>query len=197
MERRTIAVTGGIGAGKSMVSTVLRIAGYSVYDCDQRAKELMNTSVSIKKALQERFGNDIYIDGILNRSSLSDIIFNDNDALVFVNNVVHPTVRTDILRWINQQQRMPVFIETAILKEGGLDSMVDEVWNVTAPLETRITRVMRRNSTTREKVIERIATQQVHVEVAGKLVIEIINDDTTALLPQIFKAITIKNRFNV
>lgn len=197
MERRTIAVTGGIGAGKSMVSTVLRIAGYSVYDCDQRAKELMNTSVSIKKALQERFGNGIYIDGILNRSSLSDIIFNDNDALAFVNNVVHPAVRTDILRWINQQQRMPVFIETAILKEGGLDSMVNEVWNVTAPLETRITRVMRRNSTTREKVIERIATQQVHVEVAGKLVIEIINDDTTALLPQIFKAITIKNRFNV
>lgn len=197
MERRTIAVTGGIGAGKSMVSTVLRIAGYNVYDCDQRAKELMNTSVSIKKALQERFGNDIYIDGILNRSSLSDIIFNDNDALSFVNNVVHPAVRADILRWINQQQRMPVFIETAILKEGGLDSMVDEVWNVTAPLETRITRVMRRNSTTREKVIERIATQQAHVEVAGKLVIEIINDDTTALLPQIFKAITIKNRFNV
>lgn len=197
MERRIIAVTGGIGAGKSMVSTVLRIAEYSVYDCDQRAKELMNTSVSIKKALQERFGNDIYIDGILNRSSLSDIIFNDNDALSFVNNVVHPAVRADILRWINQQQRRPVFIETAILKEGGLDSMVNEVWNVTAPLETRITRVMRRNSTTREKVIERIATQQVHVEVAGKLVIEIINDDTTALLPQIFKAITIKNRFNV
>ena len=75
--------------------------------------------------------------------------------------------------------------------------MVNEVWNVTAPLETRITRVMRRNATTREKVIERIATQQTHVEVEGKLVIEITNDDTTALLPQIFKAITIKNRFNV
>lgn len=193
MECRIIAITGGIGAGKSVVSTVLRIAGYGVYDCDQRAKELMNTSVSIKKTLQERFGNDIYIDGILNRSVLSDIIFNDNDALAFVNNVVHPAVRTDILRWIGQQQRMPVFIETAILKEGGLDSMVDEVWNVTSPFETRITRVMRRNATTREKVIERIATQQTHVEVAGKLVIEITNDDTTALLPQILKAITNKN----
>jgi dephospho-CoA kinase len=188
MKRRIIAITGGIGAGKSVVSAVLKIAGYGVYDCDQRAKELMNFSPAIRQALVEHFGSEIYLNGTINRQLLSNIIFNDSSALAFVNSVVHPAVRADIKEWTTKQHRMPAFVETAILKEGGLDAIVDEVWNVTAPLETRISRVMRRNATTRDKVLERIATQHDHVECPGTRVIEIVNDDTTALLPQILHA---------
>ena len=67
--------------------------------------------------------------------------------------------------------------------------MVDEVWIVTAPIETRISRVMSRNATTREKVLERIATQQERVECDGKKMIEIVNDGITAVLPQVIKAL--------
>ena len=189
MERKVIAITGGIGAGKSVVSAVLRTAGYGVYDCDQRAKELMNTSTTIQKALQERFTPAIYQDGAINRQLLSDIIFNDSDALAFVNSVVHPAVRADILMWASHQQRQPAFVETAILKDGGLDAMVDEVWIITAPIETRISRVMSRNAITREKVLERIASQQERVECSDKKVVEIVNDGVTALLPQIIHAL--------
>ena len=186
---KLIAITGGIGAGKSVVSSILRTAGYGVYDCDQRARELMNTLPSIKDALLERFSPEIYIDGELNRKLLSDIIFNDPEALTFVNNVVHPQVRKDIIQWFSNQERDTSFVETAILKEGGIDKMVDIVWNVTAPLETRVKRVMARNGIPRENVIERINSQQTELDYDRDKIVEIINDGTIALLPQIFQAL--------
>lgn len=186
---KIIAITGGIGAGKSVISRILEAAGYSVYDCDSRAKQLMNTSSSIKHALTSKFGSGIYSNGTLDRQLLSDIIFNDNKALAFVNSVVHPAVRDDIKQWAQQQEHSLVFIETAILNEGGLDTMINEVWNVVAPVETRISRVMKRNSISREKVMERIAQQQDRPQGDNLIIIDIINDNTTPLLPQLINAL--------
>lgn len=186
---RLIAITGGIGAGKSVVSAILRAAGYAVYDCDQRAKELMTSSPAIRHALTSKFGQDIYINGTLNKQLLSNFIFNDKDALQYVNNTVHPAVRDDIIKWAAQQELMPVFVETALLQEGGIDAMVDKVWNITAPVETRIERVIKRNATTRDKVIERIKSQKEILDINGTVVIEIINDGATPLLPQVMNAI--------
>ena len=187
--QKLIAITGGIGAGKSVVADIVRAAGYAVYDCDQRAKELMTSSPAIKQALIAEFGQDIYINDTLNKQLLSNIVFTDKDALKYVNNTVHPAVREDITKWVLQQEVMPVFVETALLQEGGIDAMVDLVWNVTAPVETRIQRVIKRNSTTREKVIERIKSQKELSNIKGVSIIEIINDGTTPLLPQVMKSI--------
>lgn len=187
--QKLIAITGGIGAGKSVVADIVRAAGYAVYDCDQRAKELMTSSPAIKQALIAEFGQDIYINDTLNKQLLSNIVFTNKDALKYVNNTVHPAVREDITKWVLQQEVMPVFVETALLQEGGIDAMVDMVWNVTAPVETRIQRVIKRNSTTREKVIERIKSQKELSNIKGVSIIEIINDGTTPLLPQVMKSI--------
>ena len=187
--QKLIAITGGIGAGKSVVADIVRAAGYAVYDCDQRAKELMTSSPAIKQALTAEFGQDIYINDTLNKQLLSNIVFTDKDALKYVNNTVHPAVRADITKGELQQEGMPVFVETALLQEGGIDAMVDLVWNVTAPVETRIQRVIKRNSTTREKVIERIKSQKELSNIKGVSIIEIINDGTTPLLPQVMKSI--------
>ena len=187
--QKLIAITGGIGAGKSVGADIVRAAGYAVYDCDQRAKELMTSSPAIKQALIAEFGQDIYINDTLNKQLLSNIVFTDKDALKYVNNTVHPAVREDITKWVLQQEVMPVFVETALLQEGGIDAMVDLVWNVTAPVETRIQRVIKRNSTTREKVIERIKSQKELSNIKGVSIIEIINDGTTPLLPQVMKSI--------
>lgn len=187
--QKLIAITGGIGAGKSVVADIVRAAGYAVYDCDQRAKELMTSSPAIKQALIAEFGQDIYINDTLNKQLLSNIVFTNKDALKYVNNTVHPAVREDITKWVLQQEVMPVFVETALLQEGGIDAMVDLVWIVTAPVETRIQRVIKRNSTTREKVIERIKSQKELSNIKGVSIIEIINDGTTPLLPQVMKSI--------
>ena len=187
---KIIAITGGIGAGKSVVASILRHAGFSVYDCDMRAKTLMNTSPSIRQSLVEKFGKLIYCEnGEVNKTVLSNIIFNDNDALAFVNSVVHPAVYDDIVQWSHRQDKSPVFVDTAILQESGLDAMVDEVWNVIAPVEIRIERVIKRNATTRERVQERINAQQDRVKGINKKVVEIVNDGVTPLLPQVMNAV--------
>lgn len=190
MKKSTIiAITGGIGSGKSVVSQVLRVAGFAVYDCDDSAKWLMNHSPIIKQNLIDKFGKSVYNpDGSLNRTALSAIIFNNKDSLLYVNSLVHPAVRNDIMQWLDEQSGNCKFIETAILKEGGLDEMVDKVWNVVAPLEVRIERVMRRNNASREQVLERIANQNTSFQSETKPVTEIINDNITALLPQIIQA---------
>ena len=76
-----IGVTGGIGSGKSVVCRFLRILGYSVYDSDERAKVLMDSSASIKSALVAEFGADVCIDGVWDRRRLAEIVF--ADALYF------------------------------------------------------------------------------------------------------------------
>ena len=187
-----IAITGGIGAGKSVVSAILLNMGYSVYDCDSRAKELMNTSALIKDRLTMRFGNDIYLsDSSLDKEKLGSIIFNSHEDLNFVNGVVHPVVKDDMLKWNEAQCQHPAFVETALLKESGMERIVDEVWVVKAPLETRVQRVMKRNAITREKVIERINSQIGDFESDELPVRTILNDGRSALLPQVAKLLSV------
>ena len=89
-----IGVTGGIGSGKSVVCRFLHILGYSVYDSDERAKVLMDSSASIKSALVAEFGADVCIDGVLDRRRLAEIVFADAMALNRLNAIVHPAVKS-------------------------------------------------------------------------------------------------------
>ena len=184
--KELIAITGGIGSGKSVVARVLRNMGFNVYDCDLEAKRLMNSSPIIKQQLTDHFGENIYThDGSLNKPLLSSIIFNNHEALSIVNSIVHPVVKDDLINWHQSNPLSRSFVETAILVEAGMQTMVDEVWNVTAPLETRIARVISRNSTTRDKVLERINSQSTSLSEITLPVKNIINDGTTAIMPQI------------
>lgn len=115
-----IGVTGGIGSGKSVVCRFLRILGYSVYDSDERAKVLMDSSTSIKSALVAEFGADVCIDGVLDRRRLAEIVFADAMALNRLNAIVHPAVKSDFKEWCERRQgERAVFIESAILIEAG------------------------------------------------------------------------------
>ena len=190
-QKKMISITGGIGSGKSVVARVLREMGYQVYDCDMHAKRLMNSSHIIRQQLTSLFGKDIYTpDGTINKPLLRSIIFNNPDALDAVNCIVHPVVKYDIINWHNSSDSTCNFVETAILVESGMHTMVDEVWNVTAPVETRIARVMSRNATTRDKVLERINSQSTSLSDVAVPVKTIINDNDTAILPQIIALIS-------
>ena len=112
-----IAITGGIGSGKSIVSRILSAMNYEVYDCDSNAKRIMATSCEIKRELVEAFGNDVITSaGEIASKTLSGIVFGDEIALKRLNSIVHPKVKADILEWAQMCTRKLVFIETAILR---------------------------------------------------------------------------------
>ena len=185
---RLTAITGGIGAGKSVVSRILCAMGYPVYDCDSRAKTLMNTDPGIRAALAEAFGAEILTPGGIDRDRLGAIVFADPERLHTLNKVVHGAVRLDLERWCGEHLvHTRLFVETAILAESGLDAMVGSVWEVVAPVELRVERVMRRNALTRDQVEARIAAQR---SGAYPGAVPIVNDGIHPLLIQVRDALS-------
>lgn len=186
MASRLIAITGGIGSGKSVVSRFLKIMGYAVYDTDTQARRLMNQSADVKARLVTCFGPEIYHNGLLNAHRLSQIVFGNNEALSCLNGIVHPAVRCDLRQWAGRCQSRYAFVETALLYESRLCDIVDSIWKVTAPLTTRVQRVMARNGLTEAEVLARIEAQAAEDRVNEKTHI-IVNDGIEALLPQVMR----------
>ncbi len=178
-----VAITGGIGAGKSVVSHMLRAMGLPVYDCDAAARRLMDESCEIKRCIAgEISASAIAQDGSICRQELSSVVFADSEKLSRLNAIVHGAVREDLKMWISRMDLPLIFVETAILYESGFDSMVDEIWEVTAPVEQRVHRVMVRSGLTEPQVRARIASQLAPSYPHHRI---IDNSDSTPLIPQI------------
>jgi len=154
-----IGLTGGIGSGKSTVAAMFKELGVPVYDSDQRAKYLMNTSKVIHDQLVALLGEEAFKDGTLNRSYIAGKVFNDAELLAKLNNIVHPAVRQDFIDWSNDQDANYVIQETALLFENKAQELYDDVILVTAPKEVRINRVLDRDNTTKEQVEARMNNQ--------------------------------------
>ncbi len=189
---RLIAITGGIGSGKSVVSQLLRIIGYTVYDCDERAKWVMVHDAQLRSELCELFGPDTYLtsDGgkwMLNKPYLASRIFSSAEALAQMNACVHPAVARDMKAMLESEQKDRFFFESAILYESGFDrlSTPDEVWTVSAPLELRISRGMQRDNASRKKIQERIDSQMPQEEKERRADHVIFNDGTHSLIAQV------------
>lgn len=187
-----VAITGGIGSGKSVVCRILRTLGYPVYDCDSRAKALMDADDTIKRRLTEEIDSLCVVDGAIDRRRLAAVVFEDAEKLAMLNSMVHSAVRDDIAAWVGEQERNITFVETAILYESGLNTMVDAEWRVESPLELRIARTMKRSAMSRSEVEKRIAAQNIDAPTGVSPVrrFDIYNDETQALLPQIEALIT-------
>lgn len=186
--KRLIAITGGIGSGKSVVSRILRAYGYSVYDCDTEAKRLMDSDNAIKQQLCRHISpRAVRPDGTIDRPHISQIVFADRSRLEALNNIVHSAVRDHLRRWVDRAPDGPVFVETAILYESGLNEDVDAEWRVVAPDELRIERTMARSSLSREQVLARMRAQQTEPapDAIHPPLFTIDNNLSTPLLPQI------------
>lgn len=187
---KLVAISGGIGSGKSVVSHLLTLLGYSVYDCDSRAKLLMNRSEDVKRELCEAFGDDVITpQETVNRDVLSKIIFGNAEALKTVNSIVHPRVVAEIMSLAGKCNDEYFFFETALPQESGLDKLADAVWLVTAPVEKRIERVIKRSGLTREQVMARIASQD-YSNIKNNRVEYIINDENKSLTNQLLTLLT-------
>ncbi|MBD0823103.1 dephospho-CoA kinase [Aestuariibaculum marinum] len=147
-----VGLTGGIGSGKTTVAKQFEALGIPVYIADIEAKELMLTSSVIKTELIELFGKEVYVDGELNKPFIANIIFNDKTYLQKMNAIVHPEVGKHFEAWKLKQNAPYVIKEVAILFENDGNKQCDLVITVTAPMDLRIQRLLKRDDTTEEKI---------------------------------------------
>jgi dephospho-CoA kinase len=156
---KIIGLTGGIGSGKTTVAQLFLSFDIPVYITDLEARNLMKSDAVLDQ-IRNVFGTAVFEKGVLIREKLSEIVFNDANKLAQLNGIVHPAVKSHFKQWLLEHQKDPFIIyESAILFESGSYKECDFVINVVAPLETRIQRVIERDKTTREKVLERIKNQ--------------------------------------
>lgn len=181
-----IAITGGIGCGKSTVSRLLRVMGYPVYDCDSRARALMESDAPLRRQLREAFGADVYRrDGRLDRPRLAASVFGDAEALRRLNGCVHPAVGRDLRAWADCRRDGVAFYESAILFESGFDQYADLIWSVTAPDALRIARCQTRDKCGREKILARMSEQLPQSEKDRRADAVVINDARHSLIRQV------------
>ncbi len=191
-----LAITGGIGSGKSVVSEILRLYGIPVYIADDESKRLTESSEEIREKLTEKFGNDIYEGGKLNKPLLASIIFNDKEKLKTVNSIIHPVVRADLSEWLESYADSKIIAsESAILFESGFNAMFDKVITVYTPLEIRIKRIMSRNNTSYDNAKQRIESQMPDEEKVKLSDFVIDNSGNISLLQQIESVLTKLNYF--
>ncbi len=155
-------LTGGIGSGKSTVARFLAGRGIPVYDSDSRTKSLYDREPGIVDLLEERFGTGLRAsDGSLDRKKLASLVFGKPDALRALEDVVHPAVLEDFLRWKAVQDAPVVVLESAIAPfKKVFDGSYDLVVAVEAPEEARLSRTMQRDSLDRDEVVSRMASQR-------------------------------------
>jgi dephospho-CoA kinase len=185
-----VAITGGIGSGKSYVCKLLQQRGINIYDCDQAAKRLIRTSPDIRRQLTMLIGSEAYLgeDGqggwILNKAVVAQFLLGSEANAHAIDDIVHPAVFHDFetsgMQWL----------ESAILYESGMDKLVNRVIVVTAPQEVRIQRVMLRDGISREKVLEWMSRQWSQDEIRQRADYEIINDGQADLNEQIEQLLT-------
>ncbi len=154
-----VGITGGIGSGKSIVSKAIEAMGYPVFNSDTQAKKLMNTSPLIREGLVRLVGEEAYVNGRLNRPFLAEKLFSDDSIRIGVNQLVHPVVRAAYDDLCSSSDSPIIFNEAAILFETGAHTQFDAMILITADQEVRLNRVIGRDQTTREQVLDRMNKQ--------------------------------------
>lgn len=184
-----VGITGGIGSGKSTVCAIFERLGTPVYYADIRAKQLMQDDNHLVAQIKKLFGSEAYhADGELNKVYIASIVFEDEEKLLQLNEIVHPAVKKDYASWasILASNKYPYCIkEAALLVETGSYKELDKLIVVSAPLEDRISRVMSRDQTTRELVLKRIAAQLPEEEKVLLADFVIVNDKIMDLMPSV------------
>ncbi len=192
---KIIGLTGGIGSGKTTVANYFKSFGIPVYIADDQAREIMD-SPEIIAAIKKTFGTSVFEGEVLSRAKLAAIVFNAPDKLKELNAIVHPAVQRHFEQWLLQHAAAPYIIyEAAILFESGGYKKCDVIITVTAPQEARIQRVIARDQTTSELVLQRINAQWSDAQRISKsdFVIENTSFETTkSEVVKILKILKIK-----
>ena len=141
---RKVAITGGIGSGKSFISNKFAELGVPIYNSDVRANIIINSNITVKKLLIKNFGDDSFIDGELNKKLISKIIFNNKSKLDLINSIVHPFVYQDYKSWLLIQKASYTIYESAIIYENNSIHKFDKIIGVISDNKLKISRLLKR-----------------------------------------------------
>ncbi len=181
-----LGITGGIGSGKSTVCNIFTHLGVPVYNADERAKWLVGHDAAIRQDIIKAFGEEAFNGHTYNRAFVASIVFNDKARLEQLNAIIHPAVLAD---WDDfcraHKDQAYVIKEAAIMLEAGGRKTLDKIILVYSPLETRISRLEKRDGLERQAILSRIESQMPEEEKL-KLVDHVIyNDDEHSLIEQV------------
>jgi dephospho-CoA kinase len=196
---RKVGLTGGIGSGKTTIARIFSLLGIPVYDADIRAKQLMTDHPKVRKQVIELLGTESYSDdGQMNRAYIGEKIFNNTLLRNQLDAIVHPAVHQDFQLWAEAQTESPYVIdEAALIFESGGFQHLDKIILVTAPVELRIDRVMKRNSLKKEAVSNRMNAQWKDEKKLPLSDFVIINDGRSPLIRQVLEIHHLLIRENV
>ncbi|UTA66800.1 dephospho-CoA kinase [Emticicia sp. 21SJ11W-3] len=185
-----IGITGGIGSGKSIVCRMFEILGVPVYYADERAKWLTNNDLQLRKEIKELLGRNAFdANGQYNRQWVAAQVFDNPALLKMLNGLIHPRVFADTDQWFLQhRQEAYTLREAALMNAAGDNNDFDAVIVVSAPIELRIARTLKRDpQRTTEDIKTIMARQKTDEQFAAIANYTIINDDKHLLIPQVLQ----------
>ena len=142
---KKVAITGGIGCGKTYISNMFSKLGVPIYNSDTRAKKIINSNIQVKKLMINALGVDCFNGNILNKKYISNIIFKDKSKLKLINSIVHPFVYTDYKRWLVTKNFNYTIYESAIIYGNQGQYNFDKIIGVISEKELRISRLLNRD----------------------------------------------------
>jgi dephospho-CoA kinase len=152
------AITGLIGSGKSLVASVVREAGFEVLDADALAHELYRENANLRKRIAEAFGSKAITENDVNRSYISQIVFNDAQKLSLLESIIHPVLQWEI------EKRKPAFMEAAVLyKWHDFAKKMQAIWIVEADESIRRERLLKKGMSESE-IENRMRAQSQSIE---------------------------------
>ena len=156
----TVGLTGGIGSGKTTIANLFASQfAIPIYIADTKAKELIAQDNRLQQEIKALLGEEAFVEGKYNTAFVASIVFSTPEKLQALNQLIHPYVQQDFVRWREGQHSPYVIKESAILFESGSYKDCDYIITVTAPLEERIRRVILRDKIDRKTIEKRIKNQ--------------------------------------
>ena len=156
---KRVAITGGIGCGKTTFTQVFQSLGVPCFVADQVASAYYSDPQFLAE-IRALFGSQVFLpDGTVDKRRIASIVFNDKAMLEQLNQLVHPRVMADFDRWASQQNAPYVLQESAILYEYGLDKHFDAVVCVYLDKEERLRRLELRDHASRQALEDRMRNQ--------------------------------------
>ncbi|HNR19837.1 MAG TPA: dephospho-CoA kinase [Bacteroidia bacterium] len=182
-----VGITGGIGSGKSYVAKIFSELGIAVYDADEFAKKLMQTNAEVVRQIKLLLGDEAYINETVNRRFIAEKIYSNKDLLTSINSIVHPAVANHFNDWCAEQKSKYVLKEAAIMFESGANKDLGYVITVSAPLQLRKQRTLKRDGMTEEKFISIVNNQLTEEERNAMADFVLVNDEEQPLLHEVVK----------
>lgn len=198
---KIIGLTGGIGSGKSTVASAFKKLGIPIFIADESSKTILNTHPDAISSIKELLGDQAYTINqngttIADRKYIASQVFNNQEQLQRINEILHPLVREDFKQWLSHQHSPFIIYEAAILFESGSDKYCDEVILVWAKKEERIARVVKRDGVSEDEVRQRLQNQWTDSQKLQKANYVIVNEDLQLIdrFARNFREIMLNNR---